>query len=179
MEQDHRLETERLVLNSIDEQDWEQVFRLRSDEEMMRYIPRPKCKDREDAIKLIRLIQAGNHKGDSVNWGIRYKDNPKLLGTVGFVRMYPEHNKGELGYMLDKDYFRQGIMQEAVKSVIEFGFDTLGLHRIEAVIDPRNLASEELLKKFGFRKEGHLKENFLFESEYLDSVYYALLKSKS
>ncbi|MCC6818970.1 MAG: GNAT family N-acetyltransferase [Bacteroidia bacterium] len=169
------IETNRLILRGITEKDVDEIFILRSDSDMMQFIPRPKCKDKTDALALIRIIQMGIQKRESVNWGITLKGENKLIGTIGFVRMQLEHHKAEIGYMLHKDYYRQGIMQEALDCIIKHGFETMSLHRIEAVIDPENIASEKLLIKSGFVKEGHFKENFLFENKYLDSVYYALL----
>lgn len=169
------METKRLLLDEITEADVKEILILRSDPEMMRYIPRPMCKDEEDAMNLIRLIQIGRQKSDSINWAIRLKENGLLVGTIGYVRIHAEHNKAEIGYMLHKDLFGQGIMSEAMEAILSFGIEKMKLHRIEAVIDPGNIASEKLLKKFGFEYEGHLKENFLFEGRYLDSVHYALL----
>lgn len=168
------INTERLLLREIGNQDVNAVFRLRSDEEMMKYIPRPRCKNKRDALKLIRLIRQGISKQDSINWGINLKGNDTLIGTVGFVRMHREHNRAEVGYMLDKEFHGKGIMQEAVSAILNFGFSNLKLHSVEAVIDPGNHASEQILIKFGFIKEAHFKENFLFEGKYLDSVHYTL-----
>lgn len=170
------LETERLYLRKIDKSDVKEIFYLRSDKEMMQYIPRPLCETEEDALKLIRLIQFGYKKGSSINWGITLKPNNTLIGTVGYVRMHLEHNRAEIGYMLDKRYHRKGIMREAVAKVIEYGFEQMKLHTIEAVIDPGNVASEVLLRNFGFEKEAHFKENFLYEGQYLDSVHYTLFE---
>ena len=170
------IETERLLLRKMDKSDVKEIFYLRSDKDMMRYIPRPLCVTEEDALKLIRLIQQGYRKNTGINWGITVKPDNTLIGTVGFVRMHPEHNRAELGYMLDKNHHRKGIMTEAVAKVIEYGFEQMHLHTIEAVIDPGNIASEILLKNFGFEKEAHFKENFLYEGQYLDSVHYTLFE---
>ena len=171
------LETERLTLKKIDESDVNEIFHLRSDEEMMRYIPRPLCRTDEDALKLIRMIQQGMAKHESINWGICLKPSRQLIGTVGYVRMQAEHNRAELGYMLDKRHHNKGLMKEAVAKVIEFGIEQMGLHTIEAVIDPDNIASEVILKHFGFVKEAHFRENFLYEGKYLDAVHYTLFES--
>jgi ribosomal-protein-alanine N-acetyltransferase len=80
--------------------------------------------------------------------------------------------------MILPEHNGKGIVTEAIKAVIKYGFETLKLHSIGAVIDPENVASAKVLKKNGFVKEAHLKENEFFEGRYLDSVIYSLLNKK-
>lgn len=178
-EQFPQLETERLRLRAVTEDDYEMVYILRSDPEMMRFIPRPLCEDYRDALKLIRQMKQGYEQKESLNWVITLKDSDELIGTVGYVRIKSEHNRAELGYMLHSREQGKGFMKEAVSAVINYGFKIMDLHSIEAVIDPDNTASEKILLHFGFVKEGHFKENFLFEGKYLDSVCYTLLENTS
>ena len=91
--------------------------------------------------------------------------------------MKKEDDRAEIGYMLHPKFHKQGIMQEAIIPVMKYGFTKMNLHSIEAVIDPRNKASENILKKNKFTKEAHFKENMLFNGEYLDSVHYSILVS--
>lgn len=175
-EQFPEIETARLRLRAVTEDDYEMVYVLRSDPEMMRYIPRPLCADYRDALKLIRTMKENHEKQESLNWVITLKDSDELIGTVGYVRIKAEHNRAELGYMIHSREQGKGYMKEAIAAVIHYGFKTMGLHSIEAVIDPGNVASEKILQHFGFEKEGHFKENFLFEGKYLDSVCYTLFE---
>ncbi|MFM6983371.1 MAG: GNAT family N-acetyltransferase [Chitinophagaceae bacterium] len=170
------IETERLRLREVCEEDYEMVYVLRSDPEMMKFIPRPLCEDYRDALKLIRQMKLSHQNKESLNWVMTLKDSDELIGTVGYVRIKTEHNRAELGYMLHSREQGKGYMKEAVAAVINYGFKTMDLHSIEAIIDPGNTASENILLHFGFEKEGHFKENFLFEGKYLDSVCYGLLK---
>ena len=80
-----------------------------------------------------------------------------------------------MGYVLHPDYHGQGIMSESVNVVIDYAFNDLKFHSIEAVIDPENLASENVLLKSRFIKEGHLKENEYYEGRFLDTVIYSLV----
>ncbi len=170
------IETERLLLREITENDVEDVLEMRSDPEVMRYIPRPLAKTNEDALKHIRMIRQSIVKKESINWGIALKDTNRMIGFVGFVRMRPEDFRSELGYLLNKNYHRKGFMMEVLPPVLDYGFNTLGLHSIEAIIDPDNSASEQLLIRNGFVKEAHFKENCFFEGKFLDSIHYSLLK---
>jgi ribosomal-protein-alanine N-acetyltransferase len=80
--------------------------------------------------------------------------------------------------MLLPEIHGKGIASEAVGIVVGFGFNEMKLHSIEAVIDPRNSASEKVLQKNGFVKEGHFKENEFFEGEFIDSVIYSRLNKE-
>lgn len=168
--------TDRLVLRQITFDDAEMLFDMRSDPEMMAYIPRPLAKTMDDVTALIQSIHDGDEKGESVLWAISYKNDAKLLGTIGYYRLKPEHFRAEVGYLLHRDFWQKGIMYEALQSVLEFGFNTMNCHSIEAVIDPNNIASEHLLQKCGFVKEAHFKEHIFWNGQFLDSVVYSKLK---
>ncbi|MDX1939445.1 MAG: GNAT family N-acetyltransferase [Saprospiraceae bacterium] len=169
------LSTERLTLRRILQSDVDDLFVLRRDENIMRYIPRPLAASSEDVIKLIQVIDEGTDNNESINWAITLKKENKLIGTIGFVRMSKENHRAEVGYLLHADYQGKGIMQEALVRVINFGFYDIKLHSIEAVIDPANTASAKLLERNNFIKEAHFKENFFYEGKFLDSIHYGLL----
>ncbi len=169
------LETERLTLRRVDANDVNEIFALRSNPETMKYIPRPLVKTNEDALELIATIDAKIEANEGINWAITLKGNPKLIGFLGFYRTKPEHYRSEIGYMILPEYNGRGIVSEAIKKIVSFGFDEMKLHSIEAIIDPENFASEKVLQKNGFVKEAHLKENEYYEGRFLDSVIYSIL----
>jgi len=169
------LETERLRLRAITVDDKNEMFALRSDKEIMQYIARPLTKTVEETVEFIKSINENIEKQEYINWAIALKSNNKLIGTVGFYRVQKENCRAEVGYMLHTNFHKQGIMQELMPVVLEYGFKQIKLHSIEAVIDPRNKASENVLLKQGFVKEAHFKENFFFDGEFLDSVHYSLI----
>ena len=169
------IETERLVLKRITNEDANQVFELRSNPETMKYIPRPLVKNTEDALEHIAMIDDKIETNVGINWGITFKDNSKLLGIIGYYRMQPENYRAEIGYILLPEYHGKGIIPEAVNRLIRYGFDDLKLHSIEAVIDPENLASEKVLQKCGFVKEAHFKQSSFYEGRFMDKVIYSLL----
>ncbi|WP_428229251.1 GNAT family N-acetyltransferase [Flavobacterium sp.] len=172
------IETERLLLRRITNDDVNEVFELRSNPETMKYIPRPLLKNTENALEHIAMIEDKIETNVGINWGITLKDNPKLLGIIGFYRLQPEHHRAEIGYMLLPEFHGKGIIPEALKTLIDYGFNKMKLHSIEAVIDPDNYASERVLQKLNFVKEGHFKEVEYFEGHFYDSVIYSLLESK-
>ena len=170
------LETENLILRQISPNDDDEVFALRSNPQTMKFIPRPLAETIEDAQKFITDCNASIEKNDLINWAITSKKEDKLIGMIGFFRMQPENFRGEVGYILNPNFHGKGIMKEALDKALQFGFRTLNFHSIEAVIDPRNTASENLLVKANFKKEAHFKENFFYNNEFLDTIIYSLLK---
>lgn len=171
------IETERLILRRITDDDVNEVFELRSNPETMKYIPRPLVKTTEDVLEHIGMIEEKIVKNEGINWGITLKGSPKILGIIGFYRLQPENYRAEIGYMLLPEFHGKGIITEAVKRLISYGFDDLKLHSIEAVIDPENFASEKVLQKCNFVKEAHLKEAEFYDGKFLDKVIYSLLNS--
>ena len=170
------LKTERLLLRRLAIKDFKEVFALRSDNEVMKYIPRPLAKTKEEAMEHIALIDSRIDNNEAINWAITLKNESKLIGIIGYHRLKPEHYRAEIGYMLLPEYQGKGIMTEAIKEVVTYGFEIMKLHSIEALIDPRNFASENVLQKNGFIKEAHFIENEYYEGQFLDTVIYSILK---
>jgi ribosomal-protein-alanine N-acetyltransferase len=169
------LETEYLYLRRVVEKDVNEIFALRSNKETMKYIPKPLVKTKEDARAHIAMIDEKIENNEGINWAITLKNEPKLIGLIGHYRIKPEHFRAEIGYMLLPEYHGKGIITEAIKETVKYGFEIMKLHSIEAVIDPENLASEKVLLKSGFIKEAHFKENEYYEGRFLDSVIYSIL----
>lgn len=170
------LKTQRLLLRQVNSNDAETILSLRSNDEVMKYIPRPYLKTKEEALELIALFDDKIENGIGINWGICFHDEPeKLIGIIGHYRLKPEHYRAEVGYMIFPEYHGKGIVSEALQKVVEYGFKEMKLHSIEAILDPENKGSEKVLVKNGFVKEGHLIENEYYEGRFLDSMIYSLL----
>jgi [ribosomal protein S5]-alanine N-acetyltransferase len=170
------LETHRLNLRRLNPLDVTEILTLRSNPEIMKFIPRPLIKTKEEALEFIAIMDANIDTNTVINWAITTKENDKLIGMIGFYRMKPENYRAEVGYILSAEFHGQGVITEALQRVIQFGFEEMGLNSIEAVIDPENFGSEKVLLKNNFIKEGHFKEHTFFEGKFLDSVFYSLLK---
>lgn len=170
------LKTERLLLRHVNVNDADAILSLRSNDEVMKYIPRPYLKTKEEALELIAMFDDKIENGIGINWGICFLDEPeKLIGIIGHYRLKPEHFRAEVGYMIFPEYNGKGIVSEALQKVIEYGFKEMKLHSIEAILDPENKGSEKVLLKNGFVKEGHFIENEYYEGRFLDSLVYSLL----
>lgn len=169
------LTTDRLVLRELRPSDAEQVFLLRSDPRVMRYTTRPLAKTIEDASALIELITTTVAENNAVQWAITLHGDDTFIGLIGFWRMQKENWLAELGYMLLPAHWGKGIMSEAIGAVLGFGFNTLRLHKVEAITRPGNTASISALLKNGFVQEAHFKENVLWNGAFVDSLHFGRL----
>jgi ribosomal-protein-alanine N-acetyltransferase len=170
------LETERLLLRRVVVTDVPEIKALRGNPETMKFIPRPLVTTDEQALEHFKMIDEKIENNTGINWAITVKGNPKLIGIIGHYRIQPENHRCEIGYMILPEYNGQGITTEAIKAVLEYGFEDLNMHSIEAVIDPDNVASERVLQKNGFVKEAHILENELWDGKFWDTVIYSILK---
>lgn len=170
------LESERLLLRQVSVNDAAEAFALRSNPETMKYIPRPLVTTVEEALEHIKMINDKIESGEGINWAITEKGNPKLLGIIGHYRIKWEHFRSEIGYMLLPEAQGKGIITEAIQLLIDYGFNEMKMHSLEAIIDPDNLASARVLEKNNFVKEAHLRENEFYDGKFLDTVIYSLLK---
>jgi ribosomal-protein-alanine N-acetyltransferase len=171
------LSTLRLELKSITNEHAQDVLELRSDENVMKYIGKPKAKTLDDALELIQKMKDTFENKTGISWGIFFKGENKLIGIVGFWRIDAANYRTEIGYLLNSKYWRNGIVLEVVECLLNYGFNILKFHSIEAKADPKNIASTALMRKAGFIQEAHIKENYFFEGEFSDTVIYSMLKS--
>jgi len=105
------------------------------------------------------------------------QESQKVIGWCGFHTWYTDHHRAEIGYGLYEDgYKQQGLMSEALKAILDYGFHEMGLHRVEALIGKENQASLALVKKFGFQYEGNLREHYNVAGTMEDSLIFGLLK---
>ena len=170
------IETERLMLRQIVEADVNDIFMLRSDEEAMKYIDRPRTKTSEEALELINKFHDLYEKNEAITWAICYREDAKLIGNIGIWNFDKPNYRAELGYMLKPSFHRLGIMNEAMKPVINYGFNELNLHSLQANINPLNEASKSVLLKNNFVKEAYFKENYFYNDKFLDSMIFSLVK---
>ena len=170
------LDSERLHFRKLTDHDAPEILELRGNPETMKFIPRPLVTDIEGALAHIKMINDKIDENLDINWAVTEKGSDKCIGIMGFYRTQPEHYRTELGYMIHAEYWGKGYVTEAVNTLLDFAFNTLNFHSIEAVIDSRHTASERVLQKNGFEKEAHFKENFYYNNEFTDTVIYSLLK---
>lgn len=170
------LQTPRLLLRRLTPEDGADVFAYASDPLVAENVTwYPHC-TREESVAFIRHHVDGYDRGESGTWGMVLKEPSKLIGTCGFVSLNPTHCSAELAYALARTHWGRGLMTEAVLRLIDFGFQELGLNRIEAHHLPENPRSGRVLQKAGMRYEGTLRQKAMVKSRFRDAVLYAILK---
>ena len=145
------LTTERLTLRQLKISDEKEIFTLRSDSEINKYLNRERSKTIDDARNFINKINDKINKNDSIYWAITLTDEERFAGTICLFDFSDENNKCEMGYELLTHFQGQGIMQEAAKKVIEYCFRTIRLQTLEAFSHIENQSSINLLTKLSFK----------------------------
>jgi RimJ/RimL family protein N-acetyltransferase len=169
------LDTPRLKLRALTGVDIPALFAIFKDPEAMRYWSRPAMTNVAEAETLLRDIQDHAKAETLFQWGIARREDDLVIGTCTLFRIEREHRRAELGYILRRDHWGCGLASEALTAIVNHAFGTLGLHRLEADIDPRNTGSIRSVERLGFKLEGHLRERFFVAREIQDSLIYGLL----
>lgn len=146
------LTTERLTLRQLSIEDHKDIFALRSDEEINKYLNRAPCKTIEDAINFINNVNENIKKNNSMYWAMTLNDTKTLVGTICLFDFSNEKNSYEIGYELMTKFQGKGIMHEAAQKVVEFVFETLKFKKIVAFTHHENQNSTNLLLKLNFVK---------------------------
>jgi len=171
------IETKNLVLESFMIQDAEEIFKIRSDDRVTKYLDRDNHKTVDESGSMIQSIIKSFEDKTGINWIIREKISFEVVGYIGYWKLIRENVRAEIGYALKPEYWGKGYMSEALLKVIEFGFNEFKLHSIMGNVNPQNKRSIKLLEKYGFKKEAHFREDYLYNGKYLDSIIYCLLEN--
>ena len=153
-----KLTTERLILRQLKAEDAAEIFALRSDERVNKYLDRPKAIAIEDAIAFIKKINTSIANDESIYWAITLKNSDKLIGTICLWNISRENSRAETGYEMHPDFQGKGFMQEALSKVLEYGFETMKLETIDAYTHPDNNKSTKLLEKNNFSRNAQLEK---------------------
>ena len=172
------LETPRLRLRAPRPEDAAALFAVFSDEEVVRYYGVLPHRSVAESAALIRRHAEWYAAQRAIRWAITRRGEDVFLGSCGFHRFDEESRRTELGYELGRVHWRQGIASEAVRALLAFGFERLGLHRIEAGVDDDNEPSKRFLLKLGFSYEGCLRQRFWFAGRYWDEHSFGLLREE-
>ena len=167
---------ENLTLRFLSESDLPAVFDIFSHPEVMRYWSYPPWTDTAQAQQWLIHIQEGYLTGNALQLGIERNADHALVGTCTLFQFHGASRRAEIGYALGRPYWGFGYMHHALQALLGYAFQTLNLNRLEADIDPRNLASARTLERLGFQKEGHLRERWIVNDEISDTALYGLLR---
>lgn len=162
-----KLETQRLLLRDINESHVDDILRIRSNEVINRFVIRNSPKNNYDALQFILTIKENTKNNQTIYLGISLKDQPKIIGTICLWNFSEDRKTAEVGYELLPEYHRQGIMSEALKTVLDFGFNELNLDEILAITNKFNENSKGILLKHDFilleeKKDKGFPDNIIF-----------------
>jgi ribosomal-protein-alanine N-acetyltransferase len=155
-----KLETERLHLKPLSENHVEDILKIRSNEITNKYVIRNAPKNNYDALQFILMIKERTMNNESFYFGISLKNQQNLIGTICLYKFTEDRKTAEVGYELLPEFHHQGIMSEALKAVLNFGFNDLHLQEIVAMTNKYNENSKGLLLKHNFILEDRKDEGF-------------------
>lgn len=170
-----RLETARLRLRHLDPGDAAAYHGIFSDSETMRFWSGEPIETLDEARDMLDRDLEWVKSGDALCWGIALPESNRLVGKISLYLFSRQNRRAEVGYILDRSHWGRGLMSEALDAVLEFAFDELDLHRVEADVDPDHAASLALLARFGFVREGLFRDRWHVHDRWHDSVMLGLL----
>ena len=168
--------TPRIVLRWISTDDIDGLYEIFSDPQVMRYWSTVPLPNREAAAELQREIADGNENNSMLKWGLALRDSNTVIGTTTLFHLNLDNGRAEIGYAMGRAHWGKGYMNEALNALVSYAFEVMELRRLEADVDPRNLASIRTLEKLGFQREGFLRERWHVNGEIQDALFYGLLR---
>lgn len=171
------LQTDRLILRKITRLDLEDVFEYASDPEVSKYLLWYPHVDKKFTLQYLKILEREYRKMNFFDWGVTVSESGKMIGTCGFTAFDIINNSAEIGYVLNADYWGQGYAEEMIRKILDFGFNVLGLHRIEAKMMCQNTSSSKVAEKCGMRFEGTLRESVLAKGKYVDVKVFAITET--
>ncbi|MCT4615231.1 MAG: GNAT family N-acetyltransferase [Marinifilaceae bacterium] len=158
------LETNNIILKEITQNDINRILELRSDDELMKYMGVEKLNSMEEAKDYINSEITEKQCKQKLSWGIYKKEKPEyLIGSVELFAYNEDFNSSMIAYYLDSEFRNRGYAKQILKQVMTYGFETLKINLIEAMIDPRNTASINLVKSLQFEFNRYNEQNYIFQ----------------
>jgi ribosomal-protein-alanine N-acetyltransferase len=170
--------TARLVLRKMLPADADDMFEYAESPIVTQYLLWDPHVSRRFTHSYLKFLQGQYAAGAFFDWAITLADSGKMIGTCGFAAIDLENDTGEIGYVINPDFWGMGYATEALGRVMSFGFGVLGMHRIYVRIMSGNLASERVAKKCGMRHEATLYSSLLVKGEYRTIKIYAILRDE-
>ena len=172
------LETERLLLRKITRDDAPDIFEYASDAEVPTYMSWEPHQSIQETYSYLERAMKRYQEHNPGPWAIVHRRDAKMIGTCSFSFWDRQHNSSEIGYVLNRRYWGQGYMSEAVRAIVAFGFRELGMNRIQARCDVPNVGSARVMEKAGMTFEGVLRQQLFEKGSYRDIKIYSILKSE-
>jgi len=169
------LETERLRLRPFTFDDEAAVFALVSDPEIARFVRFEAHRDIAETRAFLELVEQCYRRGAPFAWAIVRREDDRLIGSCGFVSQAGEKKSAEIGYWLGKPYWGKGYAVEAARALVRFGFEQIGLERVEAKCFIENRAGQRVIEKLGMKFEGTDRSEMI-KGEYPELRLYSMAR---
>lgn len=170
-----RCDGERVRLRGFRDDDLRDLYAVHSDPEVMRYWSFPAWTQLSQARERLDNAMGGNNPDRLLCWAIADRHDDRMIGGITLFSIDRAQGRAAIGYVLGSSHWGRGLAQEAMRLALAYAYDDLGLRRIEADIDPRNVASCALAERVGFMREGMLRERWFVADELQDSAIYGQL----
>jgi RimJ/RimL family protein N-acetyltransferase len=174
------ISTERLALRPFTHADIDDVYAYHSLDEVVRYlywVPQDRAGSLEALAQKMGQTTLAN-EGDRLTIAVEWPDAGRVVGEVNLMWRSREHRQGEIGYVFNPEFRGRGFATEAAREMLRLGFDVLGLHRMFARCDARNVSSVRVMERLGMRREAHFVHDEMFKGEWGDTYVYAMLATE-
>lgn len=172
------LDTERLHLRQIRPEDAEALFAIRSDPQVTEPYGLEPYQSLANAQTRVQKTQALYEQQKGLLWCITLKGSEAMIGSCSLFHFDHDAACAEIGYELNRTYWRQGITAETISAILDYSFHELNLHRVDANVGADNISSRNLLIKLGFVHEGTLRQHYITRGQYEDQLCFGLLRDE-
>lgn len=169
------IKTERLLLRQFEENDLQNVFKGLSNPDIIKYYG-ISFDSLEETKKQMDWFAQLEKSETGIWWAVCSLDNKTFYGAGGLNSLNKEHKKAEIGFWLLTDFWGQGIMMEAIPIICNYGFNNLGLHRIEGFVDSDNINCKKAMAKLNFQYEGTMRDSEMKDDKFINLDIYAIIR---
>ncbi len=175
-EQHPVLETERMILRPLTMDDAEATYAYARDPVSSEFMPWEVPRSMADTIAYLETIPKNYAARERINFAMTLKSDGKFIGSCGFHNISPEHHKIMMGYLLIPSAWGNGYMTEAVREMIRFAFEEMGMHRVAATCDYENIRSANVMERCGMNLEGVFRDHEVRRGKFVSTKTYAIIK---
>jgi ribosomal-protein-alanine N-acetyltransferase len=168
--------TPRLRLRRLRMEDARDIFAYARDPQMMPFVFWEAHRSLDDTREFLERTLKGYADGVPPTWGIQHLKHGVIIGACAYHEVSFQNARAEIGYALARKHWGRGLMTEAVRAMLDYGFSTLQLNRIEARCDVENIGSWRVMEKVGMKFEGVLRQNIILHGRPRDAKMYAILR---
>ena len=172
------IHSSRLTIRKLQDADVADLFEINGDPEVTSFLPYNTWQTEADGVAWVQRMHAMATMGTAEQFVLELDETRKVIGTLLLFKYDEGSARAELGYVLGRQYWRKGLMHEALLAFCHHALHVMGLRRLEAEVNPSNHASNALLLRLGFTKEGTLRSRWVGKGAAYDTHIYGLLRDE-